>query len=181
MEELEDYCNDKERRFTVGHLEIRDLSGSDIAIIGLYTLTVSLQLILYFLSIHKFSNGLLFLIAGIVCMFTVTTPFGIRFRSVYFSLIWFVASALLVLNRVTISHVPLYCFLLYHGIRLVFWYKYNMEFIPYQITRGKMWRYVSKIEGRGGRKEGKFFMLILAFLGFCVFMYGLFGVIGMRL
>src|SRR5690606_34663737 len=104
-----------------------------------------------------------------------TSPFGLRFRSVVFSLIWLVYTLICFLEFTPFTAMPLLIFLFYHILRWIFWLKYDMEFIPFEVTRRGYHRYVSKIEGRGGYKQDKIFMKILFWGGMIIFFSCLFA------
>ena len=176
-EELfKNYYQNVERRFTILHLEIRKFDFFDWISLSLFAVSVSIDLILISETKSKFISSLF--ISGIIANFILATPFGIRFRNFYFSIIWFILSLIFLLNSTSFSKLPLLLFILYHILRLFFWKAYKKEFIPYSAGRGKLYRYVSKIEGRGGYKEDRMYMIIMILLGFVLFMYCLLESVG---
>ncbi len=114
-----------------------------------------------------------------VFYFVFTTHFGLRFRSVYFSLLWLLLSSVLFLSDMnTINIYPLSAFVTYHITRNIFWHNHGREFIPFQAARwDKIYRYISKLEGRAGTAKDKRYMKVMLIAGFLLLMSCLFGVI----
>lgn len=177
---MKNYYNDVERKFTIAKLEFRKFSVSDIIILSVFTLDVIVYFfITQYLPQKKFY--ITYFTATAAAYFIFTTPFGLRLRNIYFSAIWLVLSLLFLIKNFEIAQIPLLGFFTYHLIRLIFWAKYNKEFIPYEAGKGKLFRYVCKIEGRGGYKEDRFFMKILMVIGFFIFMYGIYTMMGLKI
>jgi len=155
------------RKFTKAHLEIRRLSVTDILWLFVYLVLVSFSL--YF---NFFKDKMSFLVVLVTSAFfafvILTTPFGLRFRSIYFSIIWMVFSLLFMLNMVSEAFEPFLLFVLYHVIRLIFWRTYHREFIPFTVVKGHMYRYVSKIEHKGGTDIDKYYMKLLGVGGLVI-------------
>lgn len=177
---MKNYYNDVDRKFTIAKLEVRKFSSWDIVALSTFTLVVIIHL---FLTEYYPQKGFHLTIAGscVAAYLIFTSPFGLRFRNIKFSVIWLLLSLLFLYENYPIAQIPLQGFLLYHILRLIFWKRYKKEFIPYESGRGKLLRYVSKIEGRGGYKEDRFFMKLLIGIGFGVFMYGIYTFIDLKL
>jgi len=168
-----------DRKFIIGGLELRPLSSTDRIILTIYATLILFQILTeYLLPQYKFPG--LFLISFTIGLLTVSTPFGLRFRSVYFSSIWFIVSIIFLTRGTSLSLIPINTFILYHILRFIFWKKYNKEFIPYDAVRGGYLRYVSKIEGRGGYKEDRQFMHLLLWTGIILVMISIFGMVGFK-
>ncbi len=168
------------RKFTIGGLELRPLSSTDRIILTVYATAIMFQILTeYLLPQYKFHG--LFLISFTIGFLTVSTPFGLRFRGVYFSSIWFIVSIIFLTRGTSLSLIPINTFILYHILRFIFWKKYKKEFIPYDAVRGGYLRYVSKIEGRGGYKEDRQFMHLLLWTGIIIIMISIFGMVGFKL
>lgn len=188
--QIRNYYNSTERKFTVFKLEFRKLSVSDLVILVTYAVAIVTHFVVTANFPEKRFFGL-FAIAFIVAIFTTTTPFGLRFRNIHFSVIWLVLCLFFLFAGTSLSVLPLGSFILYQLIRLFFWKSYSKEFIPFQLVRAPLEfskkafqltfiREVSKIEGRGGYKEDKQYMKWLVRLGFCLFMICLFGIVGIK-
>jgi hypothetical protein len=65
-------------------------------------------------------------------------------------------------------------------IRLIFWTKYDREFIPFTVGRGALYRHISKIEHKGGSSIDKKYMKLLVTLGVIVNFICLMGLIGVK-
>lgn len=176
---MKNYYSDTERKFTIAELEVRKLNSWDILVLSKFCLIVTIHLFLKENDPQK-----AFCVTWVGSLLTAylifTTPFGLKFRNINFSLIWLLLSLLFLYENYAIAQIPLIGFLIYHFFRLIFWKKYNREFIPYESGRGKLDRYVSKVEGRGGYKEDRAFMKLLIAVGFGVFMYGIYTMIGLK-
>ncbi|NHA05206.1 hypothetical protein G7092_15460 [Mucilaginibacter sp. HC2] len=166
------------RKFTIGQLEIRRLDRLDILLLLLYAALVALTYI------FKEQAQSYFLLELITCFFCtgvlILSPIGIRLRSIYFSIIWLLLSLLFIFNTHSIAWIPLFDFLLYHIVRLVFWTKHDREFIPFTVGRGALYRYISKIEHMGGSSIDKGYMKLLIGLGLIVNLICLMGMIGIK-
>ena len=181
MEEIpKNYYQTKERKFTFLNLEVRSLDGLDIFSLCLYGVAVIGHFSLQHIDFSYKAAGII-AIPFTICFLTITTPFGLRFKNVYFFLVWFLLSCVFLLAGTSLSYLPIGCFVLYQLIRLFFWRKYHKEFIPFEVVRGfKMYRFVSKNEGRGGYREDKHFMKWLFWLGAILFFCCLFGMVGVN-
>jgi hypothetical protein len=100
----------------------------------------------------------------------LSTQLGLRFRSIVFSVIWLLLSILFINKLYSITYFPISVFLLYHIIRLVFWGKYNREFIPFIAGRGQLFRRVNNPEKQGGTSKDKRFAKWFIGIGFLLFM-----------
>jgi len=166
------------RKFTLAQLEIRRLDGLDILLLLLYAALVALT---YSLKTQLRSYFLLELITCTFCTeLIILLPIGLRLRSVYFSMVWLLLSLLFMFNIHSIAWIPILDFLLYHMIRLVFWTKYDREFIPFIAGRGSLHRHISKIEHMGGSSIDKGYMKLLVTLGVIVNFICLMGLIGVK-
>lgn len=161
-----------ERKFIIGKLEVRKLILSDILYLFLYIIAL-----LYYIYILKYKPAdkfvTSFLISWIISITTISSPFGLRFRNIYFSIIWMLISIAFFINNSFISILPLLTFFQYHLIRLIFWKKNKREFIPYETGRGNMYRYKSNFEKRYGDLTDKKYTKILLvsgilIVGFCL-------------
>ncbi|WP_298144266.1 hypothetical protein [Flavobacterium sp.] len=165
--------NVKNRKFTIAQLEIRKLITSDL----LYILVFFLALVYYF-SIPSYkpkdAEKVSAYIAFGASFLTIFCPFGLRFRNIYFSLIWLVLCTAHLVGAEAFAEVPILCFLAYHSVRLLFWKIYKREFIPYEVGEGSMTRYISFFEGRGGNKQDKTFTFILLILGISIMILSFF-------
>ena len=152
------------RKFTIGMLEIRQLILTDY----LYILAYLTSLMIYIgISITNPEKKFLasFVISWAIGFHTISSPFGLRFRNIIFSLIWLIFSLIFMINNKTISIVPLATFLLYHILRIIFWKFNGREFIPFMIGKGSWYRHKSKFENRAGNKKDKLFTGILLISG----------------
>ena len=159
----------RKRKYTVGGLEIRPLSVTDV----LWTIPLAFAVGLYRIFViycpcNVFTTGMVIAVA--VGFQTISSPFGIRFRSVYFSLIWVCIALFFIDIKNPLSYYILVTFMLYHVLRLVFYRRYSREFIPYQVVKGDMWPHHSRIEGRSSTIQDKRFTLILVITGFALFL-----------
>ncbi|RDI04536.1 hypothetical protein DEU42_12042 [Flavobacterium sp. AG291] len=165
----------KERKFTIGKLEIRPLSNSDILWLSLVAISVIIHLFLkYYCPCKDF--GFRFFIIWFIAFQTISSPFGIRFRSVYFSCSWIVCCMLLIDLEILYTYIPLFTFSLYHLTRFVYFEKYKREFIPYWIGKGSMWRHTSKIENASSKLEDKTFTKRLLIIGILIILLSLFSI-----
>lgn len=161
------YHNDK-RKFTFFNLEIRNLDKIDIIILSLFLISIIVN-ILILTSFKESSLISVFTITFIIVNFMlIESSFLLRFRSIFFSIIWFFLSLIFLITSNNLGKIPFLTFLLFHILRIIFYYKYKREFIPYTAGRGKLYRYVCKIEGRGGYKEDRKFTKIFLFLGIII-------------
>jgi hypothetical protein len=176
---MKNYYSDTERKFTIAKLEVRKFNSWDIVILLTFSLIVIINL---FLTEHYPQKAFFLTCVGsfLTAYLIFTTPFGLRLRNINFSVIWLLLSLLFLYENYAIAQIPLLGFLIYHFFRLVFWKKYNKEFIPYESGRGRLFRYVSKVEGRGGYKEDRAFMKLLIAVGFGVFIYGIYTMISIK-
>lgn len=167
------------RRFTILNLELRKLSKSDL----FFLLIFALENFAFLFFSDTFQNQkIIFTIFTVIIIWFLifTTPFGLRFKNLYFSISWLFLSLLFLVNNYRIALVPLVAFGAYHFLRFVFYLKYDKEFIPFYLNRGRLERYVCKIEGRGGYKEDKTYMKILIFIGIIVILYGFSTIIDLK-
>lgn len=174
---MKNYYQNVERKFTILNLEIRKLDKFDFIILILFGFAIFLNIL-----ISKNYQEYLFesnlIISFIVINFMISTSsFLVRFRNIYFSLIWIVLSLIFLFTGNSIAKAPFLLFLLFHFLRFIFLQKYGREFIPYTSTKFKLYRYVSKIEGRGGYKEDRKFTKILIVLGILVILFCISGFI----
>jgi len=188
---FKNYYNSNSRRFTFFRLELRRLDSWDIAILSLYLIAIITNFLLTANNPENRFYGL-WSIAFTAWILTTTTTFGLRFRNLYFFVIWVILCAFFVLAGTTLSLLPLSSFILYQIIRTLFWKRYSKEFVPLQLVRAPIEfskrafqltfiRVVSKVEGRGGNQEDKKYMKWLVRIGFVLFMACLFGIVGIRL
>lgn len=117
-------------------------------------------------------------ISWVVGFQTISSPFGLRFRNVYFSIIWLLLCSAFLIENYYLGIVPILTFALYHSVRLFFWRKYNREFIPYQVGRGALFRHRSFFEGRSGNNKDKLYTKILLAVGILIFMFSMIKMIG---
>ena len=189
--EIKNYYNSEQRRFTYLNLELRKLSPFDIIILATYAIAILTHFVVTAHFPEKRFIGLV-AISYIVAFFTTTTPFGLRFRALYFFIIWLTLCLIFLLAGTSLSLLPLSSFILYQIIRLLFWKRYSKEFIPSQLVRAPLEfskkalqmtfiRFVSKIEGRGAYQEDKRYMKWLVWIGFCLFMACLFGIVNKKI
>lgn len=165
----------KERKFTIGKLEIRPLSTTDILWLILIGISVIIHLFLkYYCPCKDFMFR--FFTIWFIAFQTISSPFGIRFRSIYFSFFWMICCLLLIDSNFLFTYVPLFTFLLYHIIRLFYHKKYNREFIPYWTGKGSMWRHTSKIENASSKLEDKSFTKRLLIIGILIILLSLFSI-----
>ncbi len=172
---IKNYYNSTERKFTFLKLEFRKFSVSDVVFLMIFAFGIVTHFVLNANSPDKRHFGIV-AIGFIVAHFTTTTPFGLRFRNVYFFVPWLVLCLIFLFAGTSFSVLPLSTFMLYQLIRLLFWKRYSKEFIPSQLVKPPLeftkkalqWtfiREVSKIEGRGGYKEDKQYMKWLVCIG----------------
>ncbi|GAA4758771.1 MULTISPECIES: hypothetical protein [Flavobacterium] len=167
----------KERNFTIAKLEFRKLTDIDLLYITGYTIIVIANLFLDKGNNFNIKLQLTLFSSVVIGMQTCTTPFGLRFRNVYFSLIWFSLSLLFLINSYSLCYIPLITFIAYHIIRLVFWFRYDRELIPFFLAKGGSFRYKSKIENKAGNKNDRNFTYILCLIWACYFILTLGGII----
>lgn len=162
--------NSSNRKFIFGRLEIRKLIISDFLYLAVYTS----GLIYYFYASkcipeNKFiTSWIMSFIAGFQ---TISSPFGLRFRNIIFSILWLILSVVLLIDNYFISLIPIFTFILYHVIRIVFWKNNNREFIPYEIGKGNMYRYKSTFEGKYGDLKDKKYTKILFTIGLLIILF----------
>lgn len=122
------------------------------------------------------------LITSFFCTWLIIlSPIGLRLRSLYFSIVWFLLSLLTSFNVHSIAWIPLLDFFLYHAVRLIFWMKHDREFIPFTVGRGTLHRHISKIEHMGGSSIDKGYMKLLISLGLTTNYICLMGLIGVKI
>jgi hypothetical protein len=161
------------RQFTIGKLELRTLAARDILwLSALVTCTIIHVFLKAYCPCKDFQ--FLFFTTSITGFQTITSPLGVRFRSIYFSIIWLLCCLLLIDTSFWISLFPLCTFVLHHIFRYIFYLKYKQEFIPYFMGKGGVWSHYSKIEKRRGNKKDKTFSYIKLFLGILIFFMLLF-------
>ena len=161
--------NEINRKFTFGKLEIRKFIISDY----LYLSAFFISVVYYFYVLeynpeNKFPTTLW--ISWAIGFQTVSSPFGLRFRNIYFSLIWLLLSSVFLIQNNSLGLIPILTFFLYHFVRLIFWKKHKREFIPYQIGRGAMWKHKSSFEGRCGNNTDKLYTKIVLSIGILTIM-----------
>lgn len=153
-----------ERKFTIAQLELRRLNWSDVvwllifSVLSFYTYYLKTQHDRYYFAFE--------LITVAFCTnLIILSPIGLKFRSVYFSLLWLTLSVFFIFNIQSIKWIPILDIILYHVIRLVFWRKFNREFIPFSVGRGRLYRYISEAEEMGGSNNDKNYMKLLIWCG----------------
>jgi hypothetical protein len=164
-----------ERRFTIGMLEWRRLSISDILILLIFFLIIILAVPGWLISYYG-TKGACLLGGLMIGLETVMSPLGLRFRSVFFSILWLLMSLSLIFMWPDLSSaMPLVTFALYHVLRLLFWKKYNRELIPFDFYHNTYTRFYSKIERTSSGVKDKRYMRILVWSGFTIFLICLFA------
>lgn len=162
--------NVKDRKFTIGQLEIRKLITSDLLYILVFFLAVVYQF--SFPSYKQKDADLVSIFISFGAAFlTIFCPFGLRFRNIYFSIIWLVLCFVHLVGAKVMTEIPILCFVAYHCVRLIFWKIYKREFIPYEVGEGSITRYISFFESRGGNKQDKIFTIILLILGISIMIF----------
>ncbi|WP_237732393.1 hypothetical protein, partial [Flavobacterium sp. UGB4466] len=90
------------RKFIIGKLEIRKLILSDLIYLFLYIIVI-----FYYIYINKYNPAdklsTSFIISLIIGFLTISSPFGLRFRNVYFSIIWLLLSTAFSINNSLIA------------------------------------------------------------------------------
>ena len=167
------------RKFTFGKLEIRKFTISDYLYLLVFSISVSYYL---YASTYNPENRftLSLFISWLVGFQTISSPFGLRFRNIYFSFIWLFFSSIFLIKNNWLGYIPISTFILYHIIRIIFWKKYKREFIPYQTGRGAMFRHKSFFEGRSGSLEDKKFTKVLLFTGIMIILFYLIQMIRVK-
>jgi hypothetical protein len=152
------------KRYTVGKLELRKFTFSDCLYLLVYCFAVGYTV---FLSIHDSKEIKLvsLFISLIIGFFTISSPFGLRFRNVYFSILWLTLSIIFLISNDLVAVIPLSSFLLYHLLRAMFWKQHNKEFVPYEVGRGAIIQYKSNFEGRSGTAKDKVYTQMLLWIG----------------
>ncbi|MVN23471.1 hypothetical protein GO621_18260 [Mucilaginibacter sp. HMF7410] len=172
--------NTKQRIFIIGKLEVRRFTVADIIILSTFASAVLIQH--YLLNNKPLKTGYgLFAISFVVGVQTASSPLGLRFRSIYFSLVWLACCLFFSLNPYSLAKLPLLTFLAYHVIRLVFWKSHDREFIPFEAGRGRLFRHFSKTEGRVGGTKDKYFMKVLMITCFIILIYCMSGMVGVHI
>lgn len=168
-----------ERKFTIAQLEWRRLNWSDILWLSIFSF-----LIFWTFYLKNQNDGHYFafelITSGFCTYLIILSPLGLKFRSVYYSLLWMGMSIVFAFAPHSIAWIPVMDFTLYHVIRLMFWKKYNSEFIPFSVGRGELYRYTSYIENRSGTFADKMFMKLLIWLGVLINFICLYGLIGVK-
>ncbi|MDR6761681.1 hypothetical protein J2Y38_001890 [Flavobacterium sp. 2755] len=171
--------NQSNRKFVFGKLEIRKFIISDYLYLAAYIIGV-----VYYLFATKYTPENKFVTSWIVSFVvgfqTISSPFGLRFRNVYFSIIWLILSLILLIDNYFISLMPISTFILYHIIRLIFWKKNKREFIPYETGKGNMYRYKSSFEGKYGDLKDKKYTKILLRIGLLIIFLCFTQIIGLK-
>jgi hypothetical protein len=176
-ESIENFKNAKSRKFTILHLEVRALDGWDIFFLAIYTIAIGAHLYFQHFDNKYWVYSLVWISMWAWCL-TTSTPYGIRFRNIYFFFIWLLLSFVFISPSLYLSYLPLATFVLYQGLRLYFWKTQKREFIPFTAVRRGYYRYVSKTEGRTGGIKDKRLMKVLFWLGMILFLTSLFGMFG---
>lgn len=172
--------NEINRTFIFGELELRKFIISDYLYLIAYFISVAYYLyVMEYNSENKLAVSLFVSLA--VGFQTISGPFGLRFRNVYFSMIWLLLSSVFVIENYYLGIVPILTFALYHSIRFVFWRKYNREFIPYEVGRGTLYRHSSFFEGRSGNNKDKRYTKILLAIGILIVMFSQIKMIGTQI
>ncbi|RZJ18458.1 MAG: hypothetical protein EON51_17360 [Acinetobacter sp.] len=187
-EVIKNYHKERDRKFTFLSLEIRQLDTLDVFSLIFYGVAIGVHFLLQHINFSYRIFGLIYIPLG-VWFVVITTPFGLRFRNVYFFCIWGLLSIIFLFAKTSVSYFPISCFILYQIIRLIFRKNHRKEFIPYNVGRGKtdcprhgrilnLERFVSKLEGRGGYIEDRYFMKWLFWLGTLFLLVCLLGMLG---
>ncbi|WP_400262949.1 hypothetical protein ACFX5U_07700 [Sphingobacterium sp. SG20118] len=168
-----------ERKFTIAKLELRKFDTWDIVILSIFTLAVVSYLVLD--EYHSEKRFQITYFSSFAAAFLIfTTAFGLRFRNIKFSVIWLILSLMFLYENYPIAQIPLLGFVSYHIVRLIFWKMYKKEFIPYELGRGGLFRYISKIEKKGGNKTDRLFTKILLAIESVIFTYGISSLVGIK-
>jgi hypothetical protein len=119
------------------------LTKSDLGYLGAYSTLLLLPLMakgLLYLGYHedllpREKWDVYFLaVAGFVALMTLSSGFIIRFRNLYFSLLWVGLSVGVGTLNLSCAILPLGAFAYYHIVRLTFWRRYHVEFIPWSVA-----------------------------------------------
>nr|WP_314838587.1 hypothetical protein [uncultured Flavobacterium sp.] len=176
---MNEKMNETNRKFIFGNLEIRKFLASDYLYIIAFFVSVSYYFyVIEYKPEDKFATSLF--ISWIVGFQTISSPFGLRFRNIYFSVIWLLLSSIFLIGNNYFGFVPILTFVLYHILRMIFWSKHNREFIPYQTGKGAMFRHRSFFEGRSGNNKDKLYTKILLLIGISIIMFSLIKMIGVK-
>lgn len=159
--------NQSSRKFIFGKLEARKFIVSDYLYLAGYIIGIML-----YVFASKYQPRNIFAISFTVSIIcggqTISSPFGLRFRNVYFSILWLILSLIFLIANYFTALIPLLTFILYHIIRMIFWKKNKREFIPYETGKGQMYRYKSYFEGRYGDLKDKRYTKILLGIGILI-------------
>jgi hypothetical protein len=161
-------------------MQFRKLERNDIISLSVFLAIVAIRIILNYVSIPGRNSALDRIIYEIVidfvCLFVVTTtPFPIRFRNLWFAILWVVLSVILILTDFRpITSTPLVLIVLFYIIRLLFGKIYNREFIPCELSKSNSYSYFSVWDNRSSGKEDAVFMRIYFFAGFLSLIAGIF-------
>jgi len=159
----------KERKFTIAKLEMRPFSITDL--LWLSVIIISAALVLFLRLQHSCKEIYLSLfVSGMLGAQTISSPLGIRFRNIYFSVIWLLCSIILAWGPMGITWFLLLTFILYHVVRIIFHKMHHKEFVPYHSGKGSMWRHKSIIEGRVSGLQDKKVSKWLLISGLVLFM-----------
>lgn len=169
--------NGTNRKFIIGKLEVRKFIISDYLYIIAFFVSV-----LYYFYVREYKPKDIIVTSLFISWFvgfqTISSPFGLRFRNIYFSIIWLLLSSVFLIGNNYFGFVPILTFVLYHIIRIIFWRKHSREFISYQIGKGAIFRHRSFFEGRSGNNKDKLYTKILLLIGISIIMFSLIKMIG---
>lgn len=102
----------------------------------------------------------------------IATSLGLKFKNILFALIWILLFSinLVISNNVFLASLPIAITGLYHVIRLIYWIKYKIEFIPLWMMRGGTFLRYSDSENRKANKNDREFSYSMFFIGSLIIM-----------
>lgn len=157
------------RKFTFLKLEFRSFILTDYLYLTGFTILVLLSRFPHFFGLNNSFSYSGTINISLILSFLTAGPFGLRFRNVFFSIIWLILCLLFVVDGYYVTFVPLVLFFMYHIVRRCFWYYHKKELIPFHIAKGALFRHRSYFEQRSGTAIDKRYTKIIGVLSFLIF------------
>jgi len=134
----------------------------DIRILSVFNILVIIPYLLDFISIDYKFIQVSKLLAGFFGLYVVIgTPLGLRFRNFNFVFLWLIPCLILLrFSQDYLNYWPLVSFIYYQIVRIIFWIKYKLEFIPLWVGKGGIDGRFSKLENRRSKYTDKKYMYV---------------------